>query len=85
MTIHWLQPVDCLRFQGGCFDCGMTVRPKDEVWRILEGTPEDAAVEEIQHRIYVLQRIKRGLKDVDEGRLLTQKEVKRRMDRWLAR
>jgi predicted transcriptional regulator len=61
------------------------VRPKDEVRRILENVPDDASFEDIQYRIYVCQRIKRGLKDMDEDRLLTQNEVERRMARWLAR
>jgi len=61
------------------------VRPKDEVRRILENVPDDATFEDIQYRIYVCQRIKRGLKDMEEGRLLTQKEVERRMAKWLAR
>jgi predicted transcriptional regulator len=61
------------------------VRPKDEVRRILEDVPDDATFDEIQYRIYVCQRIKRGLRDIDRGRLLTQKEVERRMARWVAR
>jgi predicted transcriptional regulator len=61
------------------------VRPKAEVQRILESVPDDASFEEIQYRIYVCQRIKRGLKDIEKGRLLTQKEVERRMARWVAR
>jgi len=59
------------------------VRPKDEVRRILENVPDDASFEEIQYRIYVYQRIKRGLMDIEKGRLLTRKEVERRMARWL--
>jgi predicted transcriptional regulator len=61
------------------------VRPKAEVQRILESVPDDASFEEIQYRIYVCQRIKRGLRDIDSGRVLTQKDVERRMTRWLAR
>jgi predicted transcriptional regulator len=56
---------------------------KDEVREILEGLPEDASLEEIQYHIYVRQKIDRGLKDLDEGRTVTQEEVERRMAKWL--
>ena len=58
--------------------------PKNEVKKILEQVPDDASFEDIQYHIYVRQKIKKGLKDIDEGRLLTQKEIERRMSRWLA-
>ena len=58
--------------------------PKNEVKKILEQVPDDASFEDIQYHIYVCQKIKKGLKDIDEGRLLTQKEIERRMSRWLA-
>jgi predicted transcriptional regulator len=56
---------------------------KDEVREILEGLPEDASLEEIQYHIYVRQKIDRGLKDLDEGRTVTQEEAERRMAKWL--
>jgi predicted transcriptional regulator len=63
----------------------MMARPKSEVQRILESVTDDASFEEIQYRIYVCQRIKRGLKDIEKDRLLTRKEVERRMAGWVAR
>lgn len=56
---------------------------KDEVREILETLPEDASLEEIQYHIYVRQKIDRGLKDLDEGRTVTQEEAERRMAKWL--
>ena len=38
---------------------------------------------DIQYHLYVLQKIERGLKDADEGRVYTQKEVERMMAKWL--
>ena len=35
------------------------------------------------NEVYVCQKIERGLKDVEEGRLLGQDEVERRMAKWL--
>ena len=40
-------------------------------------------LEDVQYRLYVLQKIERGLKDVDEGRVYTQDEVEKMMAKWL--
>jgi predicted transcriptional regulator len=58
---------------------------KEEVRRILDQVSEDASLEDIQYHIYVCQKIERGLKDVSRGRLLSQKEVEKRMQRWLGK
>ncbi len=55
---------------------------KEEVRRILDLLPEDATLEDIQYRIYVRQAIAAGLRDVDQGRVVSQEEVERRMARW---
>jgi len=56
---------------------------KEAVRKMLDKLPEDATFEEIQYHIYVRQKIERGLKDVKEGRVLSQKELERRMSKWL--
>ena len=58
---------------------------KEEIRELLEQLPEDASLEDIQYHIYVRQKIQRGLDAASEGKMLTQEEVERRMDRWLAR
>jgi len=52
---------------------------KEEVRRILDLLPDDATLEDVQYRIYVRQAIAAGLRDVDEGRVVSQEEVERRM------
>ena len=61
----------------------MPVPAKEEVRRMLDHLPDDASLEDIQHHIYVRQKIDRGLKDAAEGRLISQQEVERRMAKWL--
>lgn len=56
---------------------------KQEVTKLLESLPDDCALEDIQYHLYVLQKIERGLKDADEGRVYTQEEVERKMAKWL--
>ena len=56
---------------------------KKEVQKLLEKIPADSTFEDIQYHIYVREKIERGLKDVREGRVLTQKEVEKRLSKWL--
>jgi predicted transcriptional regulator len=58
---------------------------KEEVRKILEQVPDDASLEDIQYHIYVCQKIERGLKDIEEGRVLGQEEVEQRMSKWLGK
>jgi predicted transcriptional regulator len=56
---------------------------KQEVKKLLDQIPDGASYEEIQYHIYVRQKIERGLKDVAEGRTVSQEEIERRMAKWL--
>ena len=55
---------------------------KEEVRRILEHIPDNASFEDTQYHIYVREKIERGLKDVIEGRVLSQEEAEQRMRQW---
>jgi len=55
----------------------------DDVATVLKHLPKDSTLEDVQYGLYVLEKIKRGLEDVEEGRTLTQAEVEQRLARWL--
>jgi predicted transcriptional regulator len=55
---------------------------KEEVRRILEHIPDSASFEDIQYHIFVREQIGRGLEDVEQGRVISQEEVERRMRKW---
>ena len=55
---------------------------KDEVRKILDELPDDVSIEEIQDRIRVRQKIRQALEDVAAERLLSEKELEKRMSRW---
>jgi len=58
---------------------------KEEVRKMLDQLPDDASFEDIQYHIYVREKIERGLKDIQEGRVLRQEDVEERMSKWLGR
>jgi hypothetical protein len=56
---------------------------KETIRELLDELPEETTYEEIQYHIYVRQKVERGLTEVKEGRVVSLKEVERRMSRWL--
>ena len=56
---------------------------KKAVQEVLKQLPENSSFEDIQYHIYVREKIERGLKDLKEGKVLTQAEVEKRMSKWL--
>ena len=58
---------------------------KDEVRKLLDRMPENATYEDIQYHIYVRQKIEQGIEDAEAGRVLSQEEVERRMEKWLGK
>jgi len=57
---------------------------KQEVMELLKGLPDDSTLEEIQYHLYVRQKVQRGIQDVKEGKIYTQEEVEKRMEKWVA-
>jgi len=58
---------------------------KEEVRKMLDQLPDEASFEDIQYHIYVREKIERGMKDIQEGRVLSQEDVEKRMSKWLGK
>ncbi len=58
---------------------------KEEVRKMLDQIPDDASFEDIQYHIYVREKIEQGMKDIEEGRVLSQEDVEKRMSKWLGK
>jgi predicted transcriptional regulator len=58
---------------------------KEEVRKMLEYLPDDVSFEDIQYHICVREKIERGLKEIQEGRVLSREDVEERMSKWLER
>lgn len=52
---------------------------KQEVSDLLNRLPDNCTLEDVQYHLYLLQKIERGLKDIEEGRTYTQEEVEKMM------
>ncbi len=58
---------------------------KQEVMELLKDLPDDSTLEEIQYHLYVRQKVQTGLKDVEQGKIFSQAEVEKRMEKWLVK
>jgi hypothetical protein len=56
---------------------------KDEIRKMLDALPDDATWEDVQHSIYVRERVERGRREAELGSLHDQEEIEGRMKRWL--
>jgi len=56
---------------------------KQQMLKVIEELPDGAGVEEALDRLYLLYKVERGLRQADRGELLTQDEVRKRMEKWL--
>jgi predicted transcriptional regulator len=56
---------------------------KDRIIKMIKTLPDDTTMEDIIEAIYVRQKIEKGLKDSEEGKLFTHEEAKERLAKWL--
>jgi hypothetical protein len=56
---------------------------KKQALELIQQLPEASSLEDIQYHLYVREKVERGLRDLKAKRVLTQKEVERRMAKWL--
>jgi predicted transcriptional regulator len=50
---------------------------------VIENLPDDSSYDDIMERLFFLQKVEVGLKDIEEGRVVSHEEVKKRLARWL--
>ena len=59
----------------------MTV--KEQLHKLVDELPDEDPVEEMQYRLFVMKKVEKGLKSIDEGRGIEHAEVVERMKQWL--
>lgn len=56
---------------------------KENILEMIKTLPNDVSMEDIIEAIYVRQKIEKGLKDSEEGKLFTHEEAKEHLAKWL--
>lgn len=57
---------------------------KEAVIEAIRQMPDDTTVEDIIEALYVRRKIDAGLRDVAEGRTMTDEEARKRLGKWLS-
>lgn len=55
---------------------------KEQITRLLERQPDDSSYDEIVRELAFGVMIERGLKDSDDGRTITNEEMRHRIRQW---
>lgn len=56
---------------------------KQEIEAMVRALPEDATFEEVQYRLYVLEKIHRGPESIERNGGIPHDEAKARFAKWL--
>jgi len=52
---------------------------RDDIIQYIQGMPEDATIDDVMESLHFKRKVERGLRDIEEGRVLTHDEVKLKM------
>ncbi len=55
---------------------------KQDALEIIGKLPDDADMDEIMYRLYVLDKIRKGQEAVEQGRTISNEDLKREIDSW---
>lgn len=55
---------------------------KQDALNSINQLPENADMEEIMYRLYVLDKVRKGQEAVEQGETLTSEELQRDIDTW---
>ncbi len=58
--------------------------PKQQALELLERLPDDAPMNTVLAEIHFIASVQRGVEDAQRGDVVTQDEVRLRLNKWLA-
>lgn len=56
---------------------------KEQMVKAIEELPDDASVDDAVERLYLLEKIERGIAQADAGQTVSHDEALRRLSKWL--
>lgn len=55
---------------------------KEEAIRIISNLPDDVSMDDIMYKLYVMDKIKNGQKDIKNGNYLSSDDLRKEINRW---
>ena len=59
-----------------------TITLKQEVLESLQNLPEEADIDEIMYRLYVIDKLRKSRKAIKQGQIISQEDLKREIEQW---
>ena len=56
---------------------------KEQVIDLIKSLPDDCTIEDIQYHLYVREKVERGIRAIEEGRVVSQEEAEKKVKEWL--
>lgn len=56
--------------------------PKQEAIKAINSLPDDAPIDEVMYRLYVIDKISRGQDALKEGRALSTEDLVKEIESW---
>jgi len=56
---------------------------KEDVEALLTKLPDDCSLEDIQYRLYVIDKVRHGLEVADTQGTITQEEAEEQLSKWI--
>jgi predicted transcriptional regulator len=56
---------------------------KEKVLSVLNKFPQEFTLDELLERLIVIEKIDEGLQDVENGKLISHKDLKKEVKKWL--
>lgn len=57
---------------------------KQEAQEMIKNLPDNCTYEDIQYHLYVVEKIKNGVRRAEKNEVLSHKDAKTRMAKWLS-
>ena len=58
---------------------------KEEVRGLLDKLSDDCSLEDVQYHLYVVEKIRKGVKRAEEDGVLSQDAVERKLSKWTSK
>jgi predicted transcriptional regulator len=55
---------------------------KQDAIEAIQRLPDNVALEEIVYRLYVINKVRLGMQDIDAGRGISSEELAREIEQW---
>ncbi|MFC2131200.1 hypothetical protein ACFLSQ_07175 [Bacteroidota bacterium] len=56
---------------------------KEQVSETVQSMPEQFDIDDIVEKLIILDKIQKGLKDSEEGKVFSEKNSEKRLEKWL--